>query len=191
MQFLLDHIASILVSGAVLLLVIATNLNAQRAAIEETVAYAAKVQTLNLADFLEDDLLLVGDGTDDTIETIETNDDGQTTEFSFWREDEMGVDMLVSYTLEEGDVVDVDGEKVQLYRLFRTEDDAAAGGGSSTLQAFSITMLDESGSTTGSVESARLLRVRAINVYGMGDADDMDLFRSYWGITVRPPALDS
>ena len=129
MQFLLDHIASILVSGAVLLLVIATNLGAQRAAVEETIAYAAKVQTLNLADFLENDLLLIGDCTSDTIEDVATNSDGQTTEFSFWREDDMGVDMLVSYTLTETDSVEIDDEWIQLYRLDRTENGVAAGGG--------------------------------------------------------------
>jgi len=191
MQFLLDHIASILVSGAVLLLVIATNLGAQRGAIEETVAYAAKVQTLNLADFLEDDLLLIGDGTSDTIETVTTNPYGQTTEFSFWREDDMGVDMLVSYTLTETDSVEIEEEWIQLYRLDRTENGVAAGGGSSTLSDFQITMLNSAGNVTAGIAAARLLRVRAVNVYPYGDSDDMDLFRSYWGITVRPPNLES
>lgn len=191
MQFLLDHIASILVSGAVLLLVIATNLGAQRAAVEETVAYAAKVQTLNLADYLEDDLLLIGDGTSDTIEDVMTNGDGQTTEFSFWREDDMGVDMLVSYTLTETDSVEIDDEWIQMYRLDRTENGVAAGGGSSTLSQFQITMLNAAGNPTAGVAAARLLRVRAVNVYPYGDPDDMDMFRSYWGITVRPPNLDS
>lgn len=191
MQFLLDHIASILVSSAVLLLVIATNLGAQRAAVEETVAYAAKTQTLNLADFLEDDLLLIGDGTTDTIEDVTTNDDDQTTEFSFWRENEMGVDMLVSYTLTETETVEIDGDSIQLYRLDRTENGVAAGGGSSTLAQFQITMLNAAGNPTAGIAAARLLRVRAVNVYPFGDADDMNLFRSYWGITVRPPNLDT
>lgn len=191
MQFLLDHIASILVSGAVLLLVIATNLGAQRAAIEETVAYAAKVQTLSLADYLEDDLLLIGDGTSDTIDDVTTNADGQTTAFSFWREDDMGIDMLVEYTLTETDSVEINDETIQLYRLDRTENGVAAGGGSSTLSQFQITMLNSSGNPTAGIAAARLLRVRAVNVYPFGDDDDMDLFRSYWGITVRPPNLDS
>lgn len=191
MQFLLDHIASILVSGAVLLLVIATNLSASRAAIEETVAYAAKVQTLTVADYIEDDLLLIGDGTTDTIEDVETNAEGQTTLFSFWREDESGTDMLVAYTLTETDTIEIDGDEIQLYRLDRTENGVAAGGGSSTLESFQITMLNAAGNPAAGVAAARLLRVRAINVYPFGDPDDMDMFRSYWGITVRPPNLDS
>lgn len=128
MQFLLDHIASILVSGAVLLLVISTSLNAQRASIEETVAYAAKVQTLSMADFLEDDLLLIGDGTDETIQEIDENSDDQTILFSFWRQDESGTDMLVSYTLTEQDSVKIGDDWVQLYQLNRFENGVAAGG---------------------------------------------------------------
>jgi len=191
MQFLLDHVSSILVSGAVLLMVLSTNLSAQRAAIEETVAYAAKVQTLNLADYLEDDLLLIGDGTSDTIEEIDTNGDGQTTLFSFWREDESEVDMLVSYTLTETEEVEIDGESIQLYQLNRFEDGDAAGGGASTLESFTVTMLNSAGNETSGIGAARLLRIRAVNVYPYGDADDMDMFRSYWGITIAPPNLDS
>lgn len=191
MQFLLDHIASILVSGAVLLLVIATNLSASRAAIEETVAYSAKMQTLSLADYLEDDLLLLGDGTDNTIVDVETDASGQTTLFSFWREDDLGSDMLVAYSLAESDSVQIEGDWVQLYQLFRTENGVAAGGGSSTFESFQITMLNAAGNVAAGVGAARLLRIRAVNVYPFGDSDDMNMFRSYWGITVRPPNLES
>jgi hypothetical protein len=78
-----------------------------------------------------------------------------------------------------------------LYRLDRTENGLAAGGGSSTLSQFQITMLNAAGNPTAGVAAARLLRVRAVNVYPFGNSDDMDLFRSYWGITVRPPNLES
>jgi len=190
MQFLLDHISSILVSGAVLLLVISTALDAQRAAVEETISYAAKVATLNMADYMEDDLLLIGDGTTDTIVDVEQNADGQTTLFSFWRDDENDVDMLVSYTLTERDSVYVDEEWIQLYQINRFEDANAAGGGSSTLSQFTIEMLNSGGNVTASVAAARLIRIRAVNVYPFGDLDDMDMFRNFWGITIRPPGLE-
>lgn len=172
-------------------MVIATNLSVQQAAIEESVSYAAKIQTLSMADYLEDDLLLIGDGTSDTIVDVETNGDGQTTLFSFWREDESAVDMLVAYTLTEQDSVQIDDEWIQLYQLNRTENGVAAGGGSSTLETFQISMLNANGNVTAGVASARLLRVRAVNVYPYGDPDDMNIFRNFWGITVRPPNLES
>jgi len=191
MQLMFDHISAILVAGAVTILLISTSLRAQQAAVEETIAYAAKAQTLNLADFLEDDLLMIGDGTTDTIEDVETNADGQTTLFSFWKDDEFGVDMLVAYTLTEQDSIYIAKKWVQLYQLNRFENGDPAGGGSSTLEAFQITMLNVGGNATASVSAARLVRVRVVTVYPFGDPDKMSLFRNYWGITIRPPNLGS
>lgn len=185
-----DYITSIMVGSAVLLVVVTTQFNAQRSAVEETINYASQRAILEFAEYLEDDLILIGDGTDDAIEDVDTNDDDQTTLFSFWREDESGTEILVSYTLTETDVVDVEGEKTQLYRLDRFEDKVAAGGGSSTLETFQIEMLNSSGSVTTDPDNARLIRVRAVNLYPYGDPSDLNHFRNYWGITVRPPALD-
>jgi hypothetical protein len=191
MQLLFDNIASVLVASTVLLVVVATNLNAQRSAVESSVAYAAKTQTLSMASYMESDLLLIGNGTLDTIETITSNGAGQTTQFSFRRIDNAGADMLVSYNLTPTTTIDIDGQSVQLYRLDRTEDGQPAGGGSSTLSHFEITMLDINGDPTASVAAARLLRVRAVNVYPFGDPDKMNMFQSHWGITVRPPNLET
>ena len=195
MQLLFDNIASVLVASTVLLVVVATNLNAQRSAVESSVAYAAKTQTLSMASYMESDLLLIGNGTLDTIETITSNGAGQTTQFSFRRIDNAGADMLVSYNLTPTTTIDIDGQSVQLYRLDRTETRGStaipAGGGSSTLSHFEITMLDSDGVWTDTKEDARLLRVRAVNVYPFGDPDKMNMFQSHWGITVRPPNLET
>ena len=189
MQFILDHISAILISTAVVLLVLSTQFNAQRAGVEQTIAYASKKQTLEMADYIEDELLLIGDGTTDLIVSVETNDEGETTLFSFWRDDDDGTDMLVSYTLTETSTVEIDDETIQMYRMDRFEDGVASGGGSSTIEHFRITMLDENGSVTGSTTDARLLRVAIINVYPYGDSDDTYMFRNYWGITLRPMNL--
>ena len=191
MQLLFDNIASVLVASTVLLVVVATNLNAQRSAVESSVAYAAKTQTLSMADYLESDLLLVGNGTADTIQTIASNEADQTTQFSFWRMDNTGSPMLVSYLLTQTTSIEIDGETVQLYRLDRTEGGQPAGSGSSTLSHFEITMLEADRTTTDDVATARLLRVRAVNVYPFGDPEKMNMFRSHWGITVRPPSLET
>ncbi len=191
MQLLLDNIASVLVASTVLLVVVATTLNAQRSAVEASVAYAAKKQTLTTADFLEAELLLIGNGTGGTIDTTIVNANGQTTEFSFWRQDDTGAAMLVSYTLTPSTSKVIDGQTVQLYQLNRSENGAAAGSGSSTLSDFTITLLGPDGSLAASTADARLLRVRAVNVYPYGDPDNMNMFQSYWGITVRPPNLET
>ena len=190
MQFVLDHLSAIMISAAVTLLVLSTQFSAQRSATEQTIAYVSKKQTLEFADTIEKDFLLIGDGTDETIETLTNNDAGNTIEFTFWREDELGADMEVSYTLTELDSVYIQSDWRQLYQLNRFENGVAAGGGSSMLTNFRITLLDESGSVTADAADARLVRVVAVNAYPYGNSDDMYLFRSFWGISVRPRNLE-
>ena len=190
MQFVLDHLSAIMISAAVTLLVLTTQFSAQRSAAEQTIAYAAKKQTLEFADTIEKDFLLIGDGTVDTIASLTDNSDGNTIEFSFWREDDLGLPMLVSYTLSELDSVYIQQEWRQLYRLNRLENGLSAGGGSSRLTDFKITLLNSSGSVTADVDEARLVRVAAVNAYPYGSAEDMYLFRSFWGISIRPQNLE-
>jgi len=191
MQVVLDHLSAVIISSAVLLLILSTQFNAQRASAEQTIAYMAKKSTLEMVDYIEDELLLMGDGTTDTIQDVTTNSDGMTTAFSFWREDDAGVDMLVAYTLTERDSVEFKDGWVQLYQFNRFENGVAAGGGSSTLEHFEITMLTASGTVTTSAANTRLLRLKAVIVYPYGDPEDSYLHRTFWGITLRPMNLDS
>ncbi len=190
MSVILDNLSAVLVSGAVLLLIISTQFSAQQATAEQTIAYMAKMSTMKMVDYLEDELLLVGDGTENAIVDLTTNSDGMTTNFSFWRQDDLGADMLVTYTLTEQDSVEFNDGWVQMYQFNRFENGVAAGGGSSTLEHFEITMLTETGTQTGSTSAARLLRIRAINVYPYGDPSDSYLHRTFWGITLRPLNLE-
>lgn len=112
---MLDHISSVLIAGAVLLLVLNTQFNSQRSAAEQTIAYASKMQTLDMADYMEDEIILIGDGTSNTITELTNNLAGETTTFTFWRDDASGTDMMVSYTLTETDSVEIKNEWVQLY----------------------------------------------------------------------------
>lgn len=190
MQLMLDHISSILIASAVILVVLSTQFQAQRAATEQTIAYASKKMTLDLASMLEQELALIGDGTTDTITDVQTNADGQTTVFEFWREDELGTDIEITYRLTTSDIVDIDGESVQLYRMDRYEDDVLSGGGGERLRHFSLTMLDESGGVTADAASARLIRAVVVNAFPYGTSADSYLFESHWGITIRPMNLD-
>jgi len=58
------------------------------------------------------------------------------------------------------------------------------------LTNFRITLLNSSGAVTADAAEARLVRVVAVNAYPYGNSDDMYLFRSFWGISVRPRNLE-
>lgn len=191
MQLLLDHISSVMIASAVILVVLTTQFQAQRSAIEQTVAYASKKITLDLATTLEQELGLIGDGTDDTITTATTNAAGETTSFVFWRENEAGADTEYEYRLTETEEINIAGETVQLYRMDRLEGGVIAGGGGSRIRHFRITMLNPAGNVTTDVASARLLRVVVVNAFPFGMGEDAYLFESHWGMTINPMNLDT
>lgn len=191
MQLILDNISAVMIGSAVILIVLSTQFQAQRAATEQTMAYVSKKSTLDLGRVVEQDLIALGSGTTDTITDMQENVDGLTTLFEFRKLDGTGTDIEVAYTLTASDMVNVRGDSVQLYELDRYENGVWAGGGGSRVRFFSIDMLNSNGHETAGVASARLLRIRLVNVYPFGEDDGSSIFQSHWGITVRPEGLDS
>ena len=177
-----------MVSGAVILLVLNTQFQAQRSAAEQTIAYSARKSTLQMADVIEREFTLIGNGSSGAIDTLITNANGETSTFRFYRQDGGGADMLVEYRLLDEGSVDIRGEPVPLYRLERYENGALAGGGPATIRTFRIDLLDEDGDPTDK-STVRLVRVRLIVAYPFGSSDDAYLFQSHWGITLRPLSL--
>lgn len=190
MQLILDNIASILIGGIVIIMVLNTQIDAQQAAAEQSTAYAARKATLSTADMLEDEFRLIGDGTASTIDSIATNAAGETAHFGFWRDDGSG-DMLVEYRLVETDSVYLANEDkfVQLYRLDRFEDGTQLGGGPSTIRTFRVTLMTESGANA-TPATTRLVKVALVVTYPFGRSEDAYLYQTHWGTTVAPVNLE-
>lgn len=186
MIFILDNISSTLVYGILALLLAGMQLRMQRAAVEQSVVYMSKKQTLAFADLLEQDMKQIGSGVSgNMIESITTSDAGLTTAFTFNTTAEDGTPLVIGYELETAGLVHTDAGSVSLHRLVRTENGAEAGGSPSTLRSFRIELLDESGGAA-SASSARLVRVAFVNAYAIGDLDEYNLRQTYWGVTLRP-----
>lgn len=190
MQFLLDNIAALLVFVTVAFTVAATQLRASSDTAEQTISYASKKQTLELADMLEKELALIGDGTapNKQIDSVTNNSDGETTSFVFWWNDGSG-DLEIEYKLVVVDSVSVRGETIARYRMDRYVNGVIDGGSTSTLRHFRIDPLNASGNIV-TPSAARLVRVRVVNTYPMGNLDDMFLGQTHWGITIHPMNLD-
>lgn len=187
MQLILDNIAATIIFSAVAFAFATMQLFSSRSSIETTVSYMAKKQTLELAATLEQELKMVGEGTLNDIDLIETNASGQTTRFVFWRNDGTG-DLKIEYRLVPTDTVEIDGVTIPRYRMDRYVNDVKNGGSSSTLRDFRIETLDESGSVVPA-ESTVLIRASILDTYPIGDFDDMYLGQTYWGMTLRPEEL--
>ena len=61
MQVLLDHLSAILIAAAVMLILAATQIHAQRSNIEQTASYATKTKALSFGEWIEDDILSLGE----------------------------------------------------------------------------------------------------------------------------------
>ena len=190
MQLILDNIASLLIGGIVIMLVLNTQIDAQQAAAEQTTAYAARKATLTTADLLEDEFRLIGDGSAEKIDSLTTNAAGETIHFGFWRDDGSG-DMLVEYTLTETDSAWIHNEQewVPLYRLDRFEDGTQVGGGPATVRTFRVTLMTETGANA-TPATARLVKVALVVAYPFGESEDAYLYQTHWGTTVAPVNLE-
>ena len=187
MQFILDHIAAILVYTTVALSIATLQMRTMASTTEATIAYMSKKQTLEFADMLEQEIKLIGTGTAQKITNVTTNGDGQTTNFTFWWNDG-STDLEVEYRLIPTDSVTVDEVVIPRYRMDRYVNGALNGGGPSTIRDFRIQPLDASGNAS-SAASAVMVRALVINTYAMGELDDMFIGRTFWGMTLLPMNL--
>lgn len=190
MHFLLDHIAAILIFTTVAFTVAVSQIRAKDDMMEQTIAYASKKQTLELADMLEQELALIGEGTlpSKQIDTVTNNAAGETTNFVFWRNDGVA-DLEIEYQLVFVDSVSIRNQMAARYRLDRYENSVLLGGSTPTIRHFRLDPLNNNG-TIVNPAAARLVRVRIANMYPMGDLDDMYIGETYWGITIQPMNLN-
>ena len=181
-----------MVYGVLALTLAGMQLRLQQSAIEQTVLYMSKQQTLEFADLLEQDMKSIGAGIDGTmIESITTDDaTNLTTAFSFNTTDDVGDEVAVSYAVQASDIIEVDGVPVQRYQMKRYENGVLAGGGPATIRAFRIELLNDAGTATVAA-SARLVRVSFVNAYPFASGDAGSLRQTYWGTTVRPINMQS
>ncbi len=190
MQFMLDHIAAALVYMTVAFLIAFTQIRATSETIEQTIAYASKKQILELADLLEQELALIGEGMppNQQITNVVTNTQGETTSFIFWRNDGID-DLLIEYRLVFVDSVTVGQDTFALYRMDRYVNSVLDGGSQATLKNFRLDPLNASGNIV-SPDAAKLVRATVVSTYPLGDLDDMYIGQTHWGITIQPMNLN-
>lgn len=192
-----DHLVAILVGGVIILLLFNVQQRTQQASVERTMMYMAKMNTLDLASFIERDLMNAGFNTP-PVETgvlYHNTTDGLTDSLIFWGVGAGAGRARIAYGVSAVDSATIEGETVPLYQLRRYERRGAAfvrvGGSASTLTDFEITLLT-SGNIPTDISTARKMKVRLSNAVLPGFEDDNHLAgyrRLFWGITLSPPGL--
>ena len=184
MQLIIDNILAALVYSSVALVVISTQFSASQTTVESTISYMSKKLILELGATLEQELKLIGQGTTNKITQVINNADGQTTRFTFWRNNGVS-DLKIEFRLVATDTIMVNGDQVKRYRMDRYENDVYSGGSVPTLRDFVVETLDANGNVVVPA-SAVLVRARIRDTYPLGDPDEMHIGHSFWGMTVRP-----
>ncbi|MDX1650459.1 MAG: hypothetical protein R3263_11455 [Myxococcota bacterium] len=194
MSILLDHLSSVLVTAALALMLVATQVQGQRSAVERTALYAAKKHTLEVADLLTRDLENLGLGMPygQRIGSVRTDSSGRTRSFEFWRQDAGGSPVRIRYALEEAGTVMAGGERVPLFAVQRYQDGVASGGSLGAVRFFRIEVLDEAGAPVAPTSAAaRQVRIQLASVLALaGEDGPSGLRQTSWGTTLRPYGLN-
>ncbi|MEM1128871.1 MAG: hypothetical protein AAGI71_19665 [Bacteroidota bacterium] len=135
MYIFFDNLNAMIIGSAVILMLLSLQLRMTEINIEETANYMVKRQGADLATWMEDDLLTIGENLDATDTWFNdpvyalANGDSVTTSFTFMREQETPggtVPVTTRYSLQPADTLVVDGVVTTAYRLVR---DTSANGG--------------------------------------------------------------
>ena len=215
MHVLLDHLSAIIIGAAVLLILAATQIHAQRANIEQTSSYATKTKALSFGEWLEDDILSLGENfglNRFRFEPPVSDSLGNTVFFAFYS-DSINVAtgdtlrMTTRYLLENVGEVERGGESVPVFQVHRHTAESPVTNGTapppstwtadgrslSRLTRFRISMLDRDGRETTDVETGDYIRI-VFNMIPQFPVEPEYLRELYWTTTLKvrpfwnPPA---
>ncbi len=217
MHVLLDHLSAIIIGAAVILILAATQMHAQRANVEQTASYATKTKALSFGEWIEDDILSLGENFGRNrfrFEVPQTDTLGNTTQFAFYS-DSINVStgdtlrLMTRYQLEHVGDVDRGDFITPVFQLHRHTAESPVTDGSapdpspsdwvgdgnslSTLSSFRISMLDRQGRVTNDVERGDYLRI-SFNLVPQFPVEPEYLRELYWSTTLKvrpfwePPA---
>ncbi|HEX7069574.1 MAG TPA: hypothetical protein VF190_02160 [Rhodothermales bacterium] len=181
MYFIFDHLNATVIGATATLILVGLFLRIGEANVEQVANYHVKTQAADLATWLEDDLLRLGDNMDGKIAFADPVDSaGVTTEFTFYWDSVNTaaspidtIRMSVKYDLSKVGTRVLDSDTISVYQLrrFQREDLGswvASGASSDLLSSFRIDMLNRDAvpvaspvaAATASPDSIRNTRVR-------------------------------
>lgn len=207
MTILLDHLSSIIIGAAVILILITTQLYAQRANMEATTSYATRTKALSFGEWLEDDILSLGTNFGRNpfkFETPTTDSLGNTTNFQFYSDSLLvsgdTLRFMTRYRLEHVDTVQRGERTIFLYQVNRQTASSPVTNGAAptppesawtsdgrslaTLSGFNISMVDGDGRVTTDVEQGDYIRIQ-FSLIPQFPIEPEYLREIYWSNTLK------
>ncbi|HYE96007.1 MAG TPA: hypothetical protein VD962_07325 [Rubricoccaceae bacterium] len=182
MNILYDHLISVLIGAAVILILATTQMRTSQASVEQVTSYSAKMKALSFGSWIEDDVVRLGQNFGRNRYRFEqpvVDARLNTTNFTFFADSIQtsgdSLRLFTSYRLVPTMTVTRDGQERQLYRIERFVSQARVLGGNvvpgtqtawrhdgysvSTLSFFRVEMLRRDGTTTNSVVETDYLTI--------------------------------
>jgi hypothetical protein len=126
MAFILDHLNALIAAAGVILILGMAQIGAQRAALEQTTSYATKTKALSFGEWLEDDILTIGENFGRNRYRFlppESDAEGNTTKFTFYSDSVQAngdtLRLMTRYRLVLVRTVVRGGETIELFEVQR------------------------------------------------------------------------
>ena len=194
MQFLIDHITSIVIGAVLILIVAGVQLRGQNSSVDATQYSAAKTRLLDLAQMMERDFSNIGAGVStaamaSAIQTFDTL--SSTRVFAFYgRVDQADPDShLIRYEWVPTDSVTLkNSQVVTTYQITRLVDGAYTASSLPTVTQVRIDLMDaDSNAVGGMYSNTRFVSVDITAVSPLGVGDEIEQPR--WQRIFRPANL--
>lgn len=192
MQFLLDHLASVVITGILLLAILATQFRGQQASVDAVQYYDAKIRLLSLVQMIERDFTNIGSGVDSVKFAItELDTVSVPAEFTFLARTDStdNASHTVTYQWEEeGDVTLKDKTTIPTYTVRRIIDGAISGTSTGSVTNFRIDLFTaDSFIVAANYAATRFINVSVKSVSTLGTVAQVE--QSGWNKSFRPVNL--
>jgi hypothetical protein len=189
MHFILDHIASVLIAGVILLILLSLTYRGQDTTHDATMYYTAKTSMLSMAEWIEQDFKNIGTGHNPPSTSIISLDTtGATKNFTFWAQVEQDSSArTVRYEWLQDGTADLDSATVPVYTVRRMIDGTITGWSNDTVTNFRIKLLQADSTNVTALTQTRQVHVfvKAVSPLGVGDLIE----ETTWSKIFRPVNL--
>jgi hypothetical protein len=167
MQWIIDHIAAVVIGGTIIFILAALNMRGQQASIETVQYHAARTAAVTLTSVMEQDIMNIGAGRIRLQSTdIAINKGGNPPYVEFRTRPDRSIPgtAMVRYTWEEEGEVVIDGEVVPTYQMKRTVDGQETPISGNIITSFDINLMRRFGDVWEMAPSPLHIHARRVDV---------------------------
>ncbi len=187
MQMLLDHIAAVVISGIIILVLAVVTLGGKSSSIESTQYRAQKRMLLNLVEFLERDITNIGAGVSPVTGAIQSFDTSATIRFFQFLarpDSSQAAPSVIRYEWEPEATIDLKRGTVPTYTVRRLIDGTMDGRSTGNITSFRVDLLTADSTTVGAFSDTRLVRLDVTAISPIGVTQEIQ--ESRWTKMFRP-----